>query len=177
MPCPKLTGDSLAGYSYHKYYKYLVLNKIDNAFEPGDPALEIAGVSPGKEAPDTEHWVVRDEQEKIDRIVAGDLKGHYYLLVGEKGTGKTSMLLNAMQKVNGRRVAMFEAHADLEIFRVRFGKCLDFEFHEEYVMYHETQYPALILTLFFLAILAVFSVSEDRVIRQPCWTLNALLTS
>jgi predicted ATP-dependent serine protease len=112
----------------------LVLSKIDNAFEPGDPALDVAGVTPGKEVKDTEHWVVRDEQEKIDRIVSGELKGHYYLLVGEKGTGKTSMLLNSMQKVNGKRVAMFEAHADLEIFRVRFGKALDFEFHEEYVL-------------------------------------------
>jgi hypothetical protein len=27
---------------------------------------------------------------------------------------------------------MFEAHADLEIFRIRLGKALDYEFHEEY---------------------------------------------
>ncbi|KAH8692710.1 hypothetical protein BGW36DRAFT_385020 [Talaromyces proteolyticus] len=123
----------LAGYSYHKYYKYLVLNKIDHAFDPGDPALDVAGASPGKEDEDAEHWIVRDEQHKIDRIVSGDLKGHYYLLIGEKGTGKTSMLLNAMRKVNAKRVAMFEAHADLEIFRIRLGKALDFEFHEDYI--------------------------------------------
>lgn len=110
------------------------MDKIDNAFEPGDPVLDIAGASPGREAPDTEHWILRDEQQKIDDIVAGDLKGHYYLLIGEKGTGKTSMLLNAMRKINGVRVAMFEAHADLEIFRVRLGKALDYEYHEEYVL-------------------------------------------
>jgi hypothetical protein len=123
---------SLAGYSYHRYYKYLILDQINNAFEPGDPVLEVAGVTPGKEAPDAERWVVREEQERIDRIVAGLTKGHYYLLIGEKGTGKSSMLLNAMRQVNGIRIAMLEAHADLEIFRIRLGKALDFEFHEEY---------------------------------------------
>lgn len=32
----------LAGYGYHKYYKHLVLEKIDNAFNQGDPALNLA---------------------------------------------------------------------------------------------------------------------------------------
>ena len=122
-----------AGYSYHWYYKYLILQKIDGAFQPGDPALQIAGVSSSGGQPDTEHWVVRDEQKLLDQIVSGQAKRHYYLVVGEKGTGKTSMLLNAMGKVNGDRVAVVEAHADLEIFRIRLGKALDFEFHEESV--------------------------------------------
>jgi vacuolar-type H+-ATPase subunit E/Vma4 len=43
------------------------------------------------------------------------------------------MLLDAMQKVDGEGCSMFEAHADLEIFRVRLGKALDFEFHEDYI--------------------------------------------
>jgi len=74
----------------------------------------------------------KDKQLKIDAIFNGSDGGHYHLLIGEKGTGKSSMLLDAMQKVNGEGVSMFEAHADLEIFRVRLGKALDFEFHEEY---------------------------------------------
>ncbi|OJJ51640.1 hypothetical protein ASPZODRAFT_55153 [Penicilliopsis zonata CBS 506.65] len=124
----------LAGYSYHKYYKYLILQKMNNAFEPGDPALEMAGVTSGKQNYNTEeHWVVRKEQERINDIIAGKSKGHYYLIVGEKGTGKTSMLLEAMRKTNGDGVAMFEAHGDLEIFRVRLGKALDYEFHEDYI--------------------------------------------
>lgn len=57
-------------------------------------------------------------------------------MIGEKGTGKSSMLFDAMQKVNGEGVSMFEAHADLEIFRVRLGKALDFEFHEDYIGSH-----------------------------------------
>jgi hypothetical protein len=113
----------------------LVLDKIDNAFSPGDPALEMAGVVSGKhQYHHEEHWVPRDEQAKIDDIVAGKSGGHYYLIVGEKGTGKTSMLLEGMRKINGEGVAMFEAHADLEIFRIRLGKALDYEFHEEYVL-------------------------------------------
>ncbi|KAK2743649.1 hypothetical protein FQN57_004758 [Myotisia sp. PD_48] len=120
----------IAGYSYHKYYKHLVLQKLDNAFNPGDPVLEVAGAS--KEE-DSDHWVERDEQAKIDQIINGSLRGNYYLLIGEKGTGKSSMLLHAMRKVDGRLVAMFEAHADLEIFRVRLGKALDYEYHEDYI--------------------------------------------
>ncbi|KAL2000122.1 hypothetical protein VTN02DRAFT_3537 [Thermoascus thermophilus] len=120
-----------AGYGYHKYYKYLILQKMDRAFQPGDPALDVAGVdNPENE---TEHWILRDEQERIDRIVAGKAAGRYYLIVGEKGTGKTSMLLDAMRKIHGNGVAMVEAHADLEIFRMRLGKALDFEFHEDYI--------------------------------------------
>ncbi|KAJ5890908.1 uncharacterized protein N7473_007136 [Penicillium subrubescens] len=123
-----------AGYSYHQYYKYLILDKMDNAFKPGDPALEIAGVVSGKHHyRDEEHWVVRDEQPRIDDIVAGRRGGHYYLIIGEKGTGKTSMLLEAMRKIDGNSCAMFEAHADLEIFRIRLGKALDYEFHEDYI--------------------------------------------
>lgn len=107
---------------------------MDNAFNPGDPALEVAGVVSGKhQYSHEEHWVTRDEQMRIDDIVAGRRRGHYYLIIGEKGTGKTSMLLEAMRKINGDGCAMFEAHADLEIFRIRLGKALDYEFHEEYV--------------------------------------------
>lgn len=34
---------------------------------------------------------------------------------------------------NEVQVAMFEAHSDLEIFRIRLGKALDYEFHEDYI--------------------------------------------
>lgn len=75
-----------------------------------------------------------DAQHQIDEIIGGGVSGHYYLLVGEKGTGKTSMLLRAMHaSKRGEYCSMMEAHADPEIFRLRLGKCLDFEFHEDYV--------------------------------------------
>ncbi|KAL1857943.1 hypothetical protein Plec18167_001653 [Paecilomyces lecythidis] len=126
----------LAGYSYHKYYKYLVLQKMDNAFQPGDPALTMAGVEGADvNTPEDEsdHWILRDEQSRIDDIVAGKEGGRYFLIIGEKGTGKASMLLEGMRKVNGDAIAVIEAHADLEIFRIRLGKALDFEFHEDYI--------------------------------------------
>ena len=36
-----------------------------------------------------------------------------------------------MRKNDGECVAMFDAHADLEIFRVRLGKVMNFEYHED----------------------------------------------
>ena len=126
----------MAGYGYHRYYKYLILKKMKKAFDPGDPVLELA--ASGSEATTTipegdDRWMRVVDQERIDAIVGGTDKGHYHLLIGEKGTGKSSMLLNAMQKVNGEGISMFEAHADLEIFRIRLGKALDFEYSEDYI--------------------------------------------
>jgi len=51
----------LAGYGYHRYYKYLVLQKMENAFKPGDPVLELAAM--GKDLPsnileeDDQDWI------------------------------------------------------------------------------------------------------------------------
>lgn len=134
----------LAGYSYHIYYKKMILRKIEKAFEPGDPMLELAALPPptkakvqGEETGDLEleeeQWVLRPEQVRIDEIISGVRTGRYYLLVGEKGTGKSSMILDAMRKNDGEGVSMFEAHADLEIFRVRLGKSLNYDFHEDYI--------------------------------------------
>ena len=134
----------LAGYSYHIYYKQMVLRKIEKAFAPGDPMLDLAAPSPpakitvlGEDTTDLEleeqHWVARPEQVKVNEIITGARTGRYYLLVGEKGTGKSSMILDAMSKVDGEGISMFEAHADLEIFRVRLGKTLNYDFHEDYI--------------------------------------------
>ncbi|KFY75332.1 hypothetical protein V498_09933, partial [Pseudogymnoascus sp. VKM F-4517 (FW-2822)] len=43
------------------------------------------------------------------------------------------MLLDSMQKIDGEGIAMLDAHGDLEIFRIRLGKALNFEFHEDYI--------------------------------------------
>jgi len=113
----------------------MVLKKIENAFQPGDPYLELA--TKGKDSQiDDVHWIERDEQKKIDAIVSGLDSGRYFLLIGEKGTGKSSMLIEAMQKVNGEGISMLDAHADIEIFRIRLGKALDFEFHEDNIGMH-----------------------------------------
>ncbi|KAK1978258.1 hypothetical protein LZ30DRAFT_691563 [Colletotrichum cereale] len=129
-------GFAIAGYAYHKTYKRIVLKKMTRAFTPGDPVLELAAIA--KEVPQSpadadDRWVQRPEQSRIDKIVDGSEGGHYFLILGEKGTGKSSMLIEAMRKIDGDGVAMFEAHADLEIVRIRLGKALDFEFHEDYI--------------------------------------------
>ncbi|SPO04424.1 uncharacterized protein DNG_07109 [Cephalotrichum gorgonifer] len=129
-------GFGFAGYAYHKSYKHLVLQKMENAFAPGDPVLELAALA--KQVPSTAgandgRWVRRDEQDIVDEVIAGHAKGHYLLLMGDKGTGKSSMIIEAMRHIEGEGVAMFEAHADLEIVRIRLGKCLDYEFHEDYI--------------------------------------------
>lgn len=137
-----LTARSLVGYSYNRYYKRMVIEKMENAFAPGDPVLDMAATAKrgtattgqralSEEEQKSEHWVLRDEQATIDAIVSGRLQGQYHLLVGEKGTGKSSMLIDAMAKIDGEGCAMLEAHADPEIFRIRLGKALDFEFHED----------------------------------------------
>lgn len=108
---------------------------MDNAFKPGDPVLELAALSRPNPSntleEEVDHWLPRKEQEKVDAVVDGSLRGHYYLLIGEQGQGKSAILLDATQKVNGEGISMFEAHAELEIFRIRLGKALDYEFHEE----------------------------------------------
>ncbi|KAK4218365.1 hypothetical protein QBC37DRAFT_305822 [Rhypophila decipiens] len=130
-------GFTLAAFAYHKSYKYFVLQKMNNAFEPGDPVLELAAI--GKSIPKfsktaaATHWIQRPEQAAVNAIVAGEEAGHYHLFIGEKGTGKSSMLLEAMRKIDGDGCAMLEAHSDLEIFRIRLGKALDYEFHEDYM--------------------------------------------
>ncbi|OQN97484.1 hypothetical protein B0A48_16637 [Cryoendolithus antarcticus] len=131
----------LVGYGYTRYYKHMVLKKMENAFEPGDPVLDLAATSKlgsatggsvlVDEDKNREHWVLREEQSKLDAIVNGQIRGQYHLLVGEKGTGKSSMLIDAMAKIDGEGVAMFDAHADPEIVRIRLGKALDFEYHED----------------------------------------------
>ncbi|WVR09790.1 hypothetical protein IAU60_006866 [Kwoniella sp. DSM 27419] len=117
-----------AGVGYLEWYKAHVLHRIMRAFEPGyDPALELSTLN----APNGAH-INRREQPIIDGIVRGDEKGGYYLVIGSKGTGKGTMILDAMRKINADGVSFCEAHPDLEVFRLRLGKALDFDFYEDW---------------------------------------------
>lgn len=54
---------------------------MEKAFEAGyDPALEVA--RHGED--DAEEHLRRDEQDYVDRIIAGEDKGHYFLFLGPK---------------------------------------------------------------------------------------------
>jgi hypothetical protein len=86
-----------------------------------------------REIVEKEYWVPRAEQETVNDIVNGKSRGRYHLIIGERGTGKRALLLEAMRSVNGDGIAMLEAHNDLEVFRTRLGKAIDYEFHEDYI--------------------------------------------
>ncbi|KAL0955764.1 hypothetical protein HGRIS_001979 [Hohenbuehelia grisea] len=143
------------GVGYFKWYKKNVLDKIELAFEPGyDPALELARVSkhPKSESPSgkgedeqelsieidgldpdepwTEH-LRRKEQDWIDNIIKGEESGHYFVLLGPKGSGKGTMIFDAMSTINADGIAMCDAHPDLEVFRLRLGKALNYEYNED----------------------------------------------
>lgn len=132
----------VAGYVYHKVYNEQVLDKIDKAFATGDPAYQLAihkktnkhiEHDDCQEEDLTKYWVERPQQHLLDDIISGKIVGRYYLIIGEKGTGKTTLLLESMKKVNGTNVAIFDAHADPEIFRIRLGKALNFAYNEDYI--------------------------------------------
>uniref|UniRef100_A0A060T546 ARAD1B04796p n=1 Tax=Blastobotrys adeninivorans TaxID=409370 RepID=A0A060T546_BLAAD len=132
----------LAGLTYHELYQYRAKSKMEAAFVEPDPAFQLTLHKRHNRVPDSDEdytgeeddgWVVRKHQELLDNIIGGRIVGRYYLLIGEKGTGKTSMLLEAMRKVKGSHCSMMEAHADPEIFRIRLGKALNFRFFEDYL--------------------------------------------
>jgi hypothetical protein len=109
---------------------------MHDAFEKGyDPVLELEAASRAssaslslRQAEAEGQHVRRPEQGLIDSIINGEQSGHYYLLLGPKGTGKTSMIVEAMAKNEADGVAMCEAHEHPEVFRLRIGKCLNFEY-------------------------------------------------
>lgn len=132
----------LGGYLYNKFYTWRVLRSVENAFMGGDQVLELAALMKHIPTPialtlysdaGDQQWILRDEQSKIDAIINGSDRGSYHLLLGERGTGKLSMLISAMQKVNGTGVNILSSHRDTEIFRVRLGRALGYEFHEDYI--------------------------------------------
>ncbi|ODQ68331.1 hypothetical protein NADFUDRAFT_44929 [Nadsonia fulvescens var. elongata DSM 6958] len=126
-----LTILGLAGVTYHKFYKQHVLSKIHDAFEEGDPAFELTMHK--RSSNGGQDWVCRPHQNFLDKVIAGEISGRYFLLIGEKGTGKTSMILESMRKTKGKNCTFLDAHADPEIFRIRLGQALKFEYHEDYI--------------------------------------------
>ncbi|KAF9071642.1 hypothetical protein BDP27DRAFT_1500185 [Rhodocollybia butyracea] len=139
----------LGGIAYYEIYKKRVLDKasttgIELAFEPGyDPALEVAKnyhtrtSSPEELTFDDpaliplEENLKRKEQDLIDRIVKGEEPGHYYVLLGAKGSGKGTMILDSMSAIQADGIAMCDAHPDLEVFRLRLGRALNYEYNED----------------------------------------------
>lgn len=97
--------------------RYIVVKRMEKAFEAGyDPALDLSNASherrrhrhAGEEEDCDDGHIVRSEQAQIDAILSGKAVGSYYLLMGSKGTGKGTMILDAMRKVNADGSALVE---------------------------------------------------------------------
>jgi hypothetical protein len=120
-----------AGVGYHNFYQTHVIDKMSQAFDKGDEAFEL--IMHKRTNTREGDWIERPQQKVLDAIMAGDLVGRYFLVTGEKGCGKSSMILNSMKKVDSFNCALLDAHSDPEIFRIRLGKALNFEYHEDYI--------------------------------------------
>ncbi|EIW52035.1 uncharacterized protein TRAVEDRAFT_40788 [Trametes versicolor FP-101664 SS1] len=132
------------------WYRENVLWKIEKAFAAGyDPTLALSANATGKSgrsragasggertrhiqgaSRSTQH-VRRGQQDEIDSAIQGKEVGRYFVLLGPKGTGKTKMILDAMRTVDAEGVAMCDMHCDLEVFRVRLGKALNYQYSED----------------------------------------------
>lgn len=94
--------------------------RTPSAFPPKPVMVGMDGEEVADDAMDmSEARVRRKEQDIIDRIIGGQEKGHYHLILGPKGSGKTSMMIQAMIENDAEGVAVCEAHEDPDVFRLR----------------------------------------------------------
>ncbi|KAH3684333.1 hypothetical protein WICPIJ_004713 [Wickerhamomyces pijperi] len=122
----------LAGLSYHRLYSYHVIDKMSQSFDVKPANSTARDEILSLQDQQTPSWIIRPQQRILDDIVSGRLKGRYFLLSGEKGSGKNSMVLHSIGKVQGLNCAYIDSHSDIEIFRIRLGKALNYEFNEDY---------------------------------------------
>ncbi|KAG2144663.1 uncharacterized protein EDB93DRAFT_1288952 [Suillus bovinus] len=140
------TGGSL----YVFWYKNDVISKIEAAFNEtlNDAALvqlikqELSRfdlLTPDLEHADLQRLAAKlsevhprqPDQDIVDSIVKGEIAGSYFLFVGPKGAGKSGMLFDAMLDMRNKGSVFLEAHPDLEVFRLRLGNALNYEFSED----------------------------------------------
>ncbi|KAG1804460.1 hypothetical protein EV424DRAFT_1580462, partial [Suillus variegatus] len=140
----------IGGNLYVFWYKHNVLSKIEAAFnKTWDDAALVQLIKQELSrfdllTPDLEHASLqslaaklsevhprRQEQDFVDSIVKGEMTGSYFLLVGPKGAGKSGMVFDAMLNIRNKGTVFLEAHPDLEVFRLRLGNALNYEFSED----------------------------------------------
>ncbi|KAG0683279.1 hypothetical protein C6P40_002139 [Pichia californica] len=122
----------LGGILYHKIYKQNVLWKMDSSFEKNESLILLKHQDSVSNL-DKDLWAERSNQELIDSIINGRIKGKYYLLLGEKGTGKTSTVMEGINRVQGKDCVIIDCSSDVELMRLRIGNALNFEFFEDYI--------------------------------------------
>ncbi|CAG8769182.1 4108_t:CDS:2, partial [Gigaspora rosea] len=120
-----LAAVGLGGVFYQAWYEWNEVHKVEMAFKK--PAPLLRGRAKG------DRFFKRKEADIISKVMSGKITGKYFLLVGERGTGKTQLILNAMEKIKQSGVVFSDAHSDSEIFKVRLGKALRYTYREDYV--------------------------------------------
>ncbi|KAH7334887.1 hypothetical protein B0J17DRAFT_93070 [Rhizoctonia solani] len=129
------------GAAYVSWYEANELNKTKAAFAPGynftfevtnDFNRVIGGYDvSGEGGSESGNNIEREEQKIVDSIIVGGEGGHYFLFIGPKGSGKTTMIINGIRKLKADSVVMCEAHPDLDVFRIRLGKALNYDYKED----------------------------------------------
>lgn len=125
-----LLGGAAMLYQYG--YKANVIRKMEAAFDGGyDPALAL--IENSKEMAFVQIQPPRPERELIDSIIEGRESGRYYLILGSKGTGKTSMIIESMAHNRAEGVAFFEGHADCEVVVDKFSESINYNMNRDYL--------------------------------------------
>ncbi|CAG8481840.1 7748_t:CDS:2 [Racocetra fulgida] len=103
-------------------YEWNEVHKVKMAFKKSLTTLRVLDV-----------FEERNEYQTISDAIKGNVRGKYFLLVGERGTGKTQLIFHAMKENNQKDVVFAEAHSDSEIFKCRLGKALQYTYREDYI--------------------------------------------
>ncbi|PWZ03035.1 hypothetical protein BCV70DRAFT_155958 [Testicularia cyperi] len=117
---------------YQSWYKRHVLKKMEAAFDPGyDPVLALA--KSGDQLAHVKIDPPRPEDEMIRSIVSGKEAGRYFLVMGSKGSGKATSIIEAMAEVDADGCAFFDAHLDPSIVVDRFSEAINFSNNRDYL--------------------------------------------
>ncbi|KIS71564.1 uncharacterized protein UMAG_12107 [Mycosarcoma maydis] len=117
---------------YHSWYKRHVLKKMEAAFDPGyDPVLALA--KSGDQLAHVRIDPPRPEDEMIRSIISGKEAGRYFLVMGSKGSGKASSIIEAMAAIDADGCAFFDAHLDPTIVVDRFSESINFSNNRDYL--------------------------------------------
>nr|CDI50953.1 conserved hypothetical protein [Melanopsichium pennsylvanicum 4] len=117
---------------YHSWYKRHVLKKMQAAFDPGyDPVLALA--KSGDQLAHVRIDPARPEDEMIRSIVSGKEAGRYFLVMGSKGSGKATSIIEAMAEIDADGCAFFDAHLDPTIVVDRFSESINFSNNRDYL--------------------------------------------
>lgn len=128
----------LAGLGYNAWYKEQVVRKMEKAFDAGyDPVLALVQSGEASNAKEGQlaHVRVEDrlEDDLVRRILRGEERGRYFLILGPKGSGKTTSLIQAMADQSADGVAFFEGHSDPSIVVDRFSESINYSLYRDYL--------------------------------------------